>query len=150
MIIVTQLEACFAKRTAMIKIKSVVKHDGSILDFTLHRITNLSYRAAVAVGGRDKRTAEALTEKVVHVLEAQTPEGEIPTVEQIQDIVEKVLIEEGHAKVAKAYILYRAERAKLREQRAERRVEPSSNIPWHKLWRILDWAEQYKLHKQIC
>jgi len=130
----------------MSKFNSVVKRDGSIVEFTPQRITNAIYRAAVAVGGRDKRTAEQLTENVCQLLEAQTPEGEIPTVEQIQDTVEKVLIEEGHAKVAKAYILYRAERAKLREQRAERRSEPSDNIPWHKLWRILDWAVDHNLH----
>lgn len=129
----------------MPKFKSVVKRDGSIVDFTPQRITNAIYRAAVAVGGRDKRTAEKLTEKVVQFLEKQTPEGEIPTVEQIQDIVEKVLIEEGHAKVAKAYILYRAERARLREQRAERNAQPSSNIPWSKLWRVLDWAVDHEL-----
>jgi uridine kinase len=130
----------------MSKIKSVVKRDGAIVDFTPQRITNAIYRAAVAVGGRDKRTSEVLADKVVHLLEGQTPEGELPTVEQIQDLVEKVLIEEGHAKVAKAYILYRAERARLREQRAERRAEPSSNIPWSKLWRILDWAVEHKFH----
>jgi uridine kinase len=133
------------KGAAMSKFKSVIKRDGSIVDFTPQRITNAIYRAAVAVGGRDKRTAEKLTEKVVQFLEKQTPEGEIPTVEQIQDIVEKVLIEEGHAKVAKAYILYRAERARLREQRAERKAQPSSNIPWFKLWRVLDWAVEHRL-----
>ena len=130
----------------MSKFNSVVKRDGSIVEFTPHRITNAIYRAAVAVGGRDKRTAEALTAKVCQILEEQTPKDEIPTVEQIQDMVEKVLIEEGHARVAKAYILYRAERAKLREQRAQQHVEPSSNIPWHKLWRILDWAVDHNLH----
>jgi uridine kinase len=130
----------------MSKFKSVIKRDGSVVDFTPQRITNAIYRAAVAVGGRDKRTAEKLTEKVVQTLEKQTPEGETPTVEQIQDIVEKTLIEEGHAKVAKAYILYRAERARLREQREERRAEPSSNIPWAKLWRVLDWAVEHNFH----
>lgn len=130
----------------MSKIKSVVKRDGSVVDFTPQRITNAIYRAAVAVGGRDKSTAEKLTEKVVKTLEARTTEGETPTVEQIQDIVEKTLIEEGHAKVAKAYILYRAERARLREQREERRAEPSSNIPWAKLWRVLDWAVEHNFH----
>lgn len=130
----------------MSKFKSVIKRDGSVVDFTPQRITNAIYRAAVAVGGRDKRTAEKLTEKVVQTLEKQTPEGETPTVEQIQDIVEKTLIEEGHAKVAKAYILYRAERARLREQREERRAEPSSNIPWAKLWRVLDWSVEHNFH----
>ncbi|MDY6845992.1 MAG: ATP cone domain-containing protein [Chloroflexota bacterium] len=130
----------------MTKIKSVKKRDGSIVAFTPQRITNAIYRAAVAVGGRDKGTSEKLGAKVVRTLEAQTSEGETPTVEQIQDIVEKTLIEEGHAKVAKAYILYRAERARLREQREERRSEPSGNIPWAKLWRILDWAVEHNFH----
>jgi len=127
-------------------IKSVVKRDGSVVEFTPQRITNAIYRAAVAVGGRDKATAQKLSDEVVRVLEAQTPPGEIPTVEQIQDIVEKVLIENGHARVAKAYILYRAERAQLREKRADRRSQPSSNIPWSKLWRVLDWATDHNLH----
>lgn len=130
----------------MSSIESVIKRDGSVVDFTPQRITNAIYRAAVAVGGRDKQTAEDLTAEVVRLLEAQTPAGEIPTVEQIQDIVEKTLIEKGHARVAKAYILYRAERARLREQRTERSAEPSSNIPWSKLWRILDWAVDHHLH----
>ena len=130
----------------MSKFKSVVKRDGTVVDFTPQRITNAIYRAAVAVGGRDKHTAEKLTEKVVRTLETHPDVGETPTVEQIQDVVEKVLIEEGHARVAKAYILYRAERANLREQRAERSAEPSSNIPWPKLWRILDWAVDHNFH----
>ncbi len=130
----------------MSPIKSVVKRDGAVVDFTPQRITNAIYRAAVAVGGRDKRTAEKLTEEIVSVLEAHTPKGEHPHVEQIQDTVEKVLIENGHARVAKAYILYRAERARLREQRAERDAQPSTNIPWSKLWRILDWAVEHNLH----
>ncbi|MFW5713050.1 MAG: ATP cone domain-containing protein [Brevefilum sp.] len=130
----------------MSKFDSVVKRDGSTVDFTPQRITNAIYRAAVAVGGRDKRTAEKLTEKVINTLDEELAEGETPHVEQIQDTVEKVLIEEGHARVAKAYILYRAERARLREQRAERRAEPSSNIPWSKLWRVLDWAVDHNFH----
>ncbi|QRN82722.1 response regulator SirA [Chloroflexota bacterium] len=129
----------------MSEIKSVVKRDGSVVDFTPQRITNAIYRAAVAVGGRDKATAQQLSDEVVRVLEENTPPGEIPTVEQIQDTVEKVLIEQGHARVAKAYILYRAERAQLREQRADRRSKPSSNIPWSKLWRVLDWAVDHNV-----
>ena len=130
----------------MSKFESVKKRDGSIVPFTPQRVTNAIYRAAVAVGGRDKRTAEKLTEYVIRVLETQTPDGEVPTVEQIQDAVEKVLIEEGHARVAKAYILYRAERARLREQRAERDAQPSTNIPWSKLWRVLDWTVEHDFH----
>ncbi len=130
----------------MSKFESVKKRDGDIVPFTPQRITNAIYRAAVAVGGRDKQTAEKLTEYVIRVLETQTPDGEVPTVEQIQDAVEKVLIEEGHARVSKAYILYRAERARLREQRMEREAQPSTNIPWSKLWRVLDWTVEHDFH----
>ena len=89
----------------MPEFESIVKRDGAIVPFTPQRITNAIYRAAVAVGGRDKKTSEKLAKKVLDLLGKQVPEGTIPTVEQVQDAVEKVLIEDGHAKVAKAYVL---------------------------------------------
>jgi uridine kinase len=54
--------------------------------------------------------------------------------------VEKVLIETGHARVAKAYILYRDERARHRRQKEAQVARPSENIPWAKIWHVLDWA----------
>jgi uridine kinase len=122
------------------QITNVIKRSGAIVPFTPDRITNAIYRAAVAVGGRDRATAERLTEQAVQMLEAKTVPGHTPTIEEIQDTVEKVLIENGHARVAKAYILYREERARDRRQRAELAAQPSTNIPWAKLWRVLDWA----------
>ncbi len=124
----------------MSKIKSVVKRSGAIVPFNPDRITNAIYRAAVAVGGRDRTVAEGLTRQVVNALEAQTPSDHVPTVEEVQDAVEKILIENGHAKVAKAYILYREERARMRRERADRASRPSENIPWAKIWRVLDWS----------
>jgi uridine kinase len=124
----------------MTKIESVVKRSGAIVPFTPERITNAIYRAAVAVGGRDRTTAEELSRQVVALLEAQTPPDHIPTIEEIQDVVEKVLIENGHAKVAKAYILYRDERNRARQERARLASRPSENIPWAKIWHVLDWA----------
>jgi len=121
-------------------IVSVVKRSGAVVPFTPERITNAIYRAAVAVGGRDRATAERLTTEVVRLLEMDIPPGQAPTIEEIQDRVEKVLIENGHAKVAKAYILYREERARARRQRAELVAHPSTNIPWAKIWQVLDWA----------
>ncbi len=88
----------------MAKIESVTKRSGAIVPFNPERITNAIYRAAVAVGGRDRSIAEGLTREVVAILESKSPDSYIPTVEEIQDIVEKVLIEKGHAMVAKAYI----------------------------------------------
>ena len=130
----------------MSKITSVVKRSGAIVPFTPERITNAIYRAAVAVGGRDRSTAENLSQQVVQILEEKTPLDHIPTIEEIQDIVEKVLIENGHAKVAKAYVLYRDERSRARKERAALASRPSENIPWPKIWHVLDWAVAHNLH----
>jgi len=130
----------------MVKIKQVVKRSGAVVPFNQDRITNAIYRAAVSVGGRDRATAENLSQQVVAMLEESIPAGQIPTVEDIQDIVEKVLIENGHARVAKHYILYRDERARRRNERKAKAVRPSENIPWAKIWRVLDWSVSHGVH----
>ncbi|MFW6136376.1 MAG: ATP cone domain-containing protein, partial [Chloroflexota bacterium] len=130
----------------MSKITHVVKRTGAVVPFKKRRITNAIYQAAVAVGGRDRERAEELADQVVEVLEDQTAPDHTPTVEEIQDVVEKVLIENGHAKTAKAYILYREDRARRRRERARRHEQPSENIPWAKIWEGLDWAVEHKLH----
>ena len=110
------------------RIEQVVKRTGAIVPFKRERITNAIYRAAVAVGGRDRSIAEGLTDQVIAILEESTPPGHIPTVEEIQDIVEKVLIENGHAKVAKAYILYRYEQSRRRRKKIANSDRDSGNI----------------------
>ena len=130
----------------MSRFTHVIKRSGAKVPFTPNRITNAIYRAAVAVGGRDKQTAEKLTLQVIEYMERTILEKNIPTVEQIQDATEKMLIENGHAKVAKAYILYRDERARMREQRELQTIRPSTNIPWAKIWQVLDWAASHDLH----
>ena len=130
----------------MTKIETVIKRNGAKVPFNPDRITNAIYRAAVSVGGRDKTVAEGLSLKVVKMLEETIPEGEYPSVEQIQDTVEKVLIENKHAKVSKAYILYRADRARARAQAVESSSTPALNIPWAKIWHILDWAVENEVN----
>jgi len=130
----------------MAKITHVVKRTGAVVPFNKERITNAIYRAAVAVGGRDRSIAERLADQVVAMLEETTPPGHIPTVEEIQDVVEKVLIENGHARTAKAYILYREERARRRWERARRSAQSSENVPWQKIWEVLNWAVEHDLH----
>jgi uridine kinase len=130
----------------MAKITHVVKRTGAIVPFKKERITNAIYRAAVAVGGRDRAVAESLADQAVAVLEMTTPPDHVPTIEEIQDVVEKVLIENGHARTAKAYILYRDERARQRTRRAARAQRAYENIPWRKMWRVLDWAVDHDLH----
>ncbi len=130
----------------MIKIKQVIKRNGAIVDFNQDRISNAIYRAAVSVGGRDKETATKLRDEVVKIIDKTFPEGHTLHIEEIQDIVEKVLIEHGHAKVAKEYILYRDERMKKRAENATQGTRPKENIPWPKIWHILDWSVSNELH----
>lgn len=99
------------------QILQIKKRNGSVVPFDPEKITEAIFKAAEAVGGSNKAEAMRLTDKVIKMLhiEALEQEGEfIPDVENVQDMVEKVLIEEGHAKTAKHYILYRQERAKAR------------------------------------
>ena len=96
-------------------IRKIRKRDGKIADFNPIQITNAIWKAAQAVGGKDYKKSIELTGKVMENLEKSLNKGEIPTVEQVQDLVEKTLIEEGHAKTAKAYILYRKQHRDIRE-----------------------------------
>ncbi len=130
----------------MSKIKFVIKRNGATVDFNKNRISNAIYRAAVSVGGRDKTAAETLSDKVVEYLENNFPGKSKFHIEEIQDAVEKILIENGHAKVAKEYILYREERKQKRESNARQGTRPSENIPWSKIWQIFDWAVSNNLH----
>ena len=130
----------------MTEIEYVIKRNGAVVPFNPERITNAIYRAAVAVGGRDRSIAEELAIEVVARLEQSLEEGETPTVEGIQDIVEKVLIENGHATTAKAYILYREERAQQRLERADLSARSAENVPWNKIWQVLDWSVEHYLY----
>jgi ribonucleoside-triphosphate reductase len=96
-------------------IRKIRKRDGKVIDFNPIKITNAIWKAAQAVGGKDYRTAAELTDKVMDYLEGNLKRGDIPTVEQVQDTVEKVLIKEDHSKTAKAYILYRKQHEDIRQ-----------------------------------
>lgn len=128
------------------KITHVIKRSGAIVPFRRERIVNAIYRAAVTVGGRDRDRAEELAGQVVSLLERNAIPGQYPHIEEIQDIVEKVLIENGHAMVAKEYILYRNDRNRRRQNAIEKTSHPSGNIPWAKIWHTLDWAVDHDLH----
>jgi len=130
----------------MSKFKYVIKRSGAIVPFNPDRVSNVIYRAAVSVGGRDKAKAAELAKQVIEVLEATYEEGHKPNVEEIQDIIEKVLIENGHAKVAKEFILYREEAANRRRENSKHFSKPNELIPWKKVWRSLDWAVEHDLN----
>ena len=73
-------------------------------------------------------------------------ENTTPHIEDVQDVVEKVLIENGHAKVAKEFILYREEAANRRDEEGRYKSKINENVPWQKIWRNLDWAVAHNLH----
>jgi ribonucleotide reductase alpha subunit len=102
--------------TMLSKVSKIIKRDGRTVDFDQEKLTDAIMRAAKTVGGSDRKEAEKVTVLIVDLL---AKKEDIPTVEEAQDAVEKVLIECGHAKTAKAYILYRAKRAELREAAVE-------------------------------
>lgn len=93
--------------------QKIVKRDGRVVPFDLERITSAIFKAAQAVGGANRQLSEKLAREVENVLDKQFSQKQ-PAVEEIQDIVEKVLIENGHARTAKAYILYRKQHEELR------------------------------------
>lgn len=130
----------------MSKFKYVIKRSGAIVPFNPDRISNVIFRAAVSVGGRDKEKATELAQKVIAVMEEKFEIGHKPHVEEIQDIIEKVLIENGHAKVAKEFILYREEAARRRAADSKHFSKPNELIPWKKVWRSLDWAASHNLN----
>ena len=91
----------------------VRKRNGRVIPFLKKRIEVAIFKAAKAVGGEDRLLAEELSNVVTLYLKKKFVDGN-PSIEEIQDIVEKILIETGHARTAKAYILYREKRADLR------------------------------------
>ena len=95
--------------------KYVRKRDGRLEPFDQERITNAIWKAAKAVGGKDRELAKKLSDQVIAELKKRFGEEGVPTVEEIQDLVEKILIENGHARTAKAYILYRKQHQDMRE-----------------------------------
>ncbi len=97
------------------KITKVEKRDGSIVDFEQEKITKAILKALTATKQGDGKKSKKLSDKVVSFLNRRFKKDEIPKVEEIQDIVEEVLILEGLVETARAYILYREQRRKIRE-----------------------------------
>ena len=95
-------------------IKKIIKRDGRTVDYDINKIADAIFKAAQVLGGKDHDLSLEIAKEVEEYL-LDVCHNQVPTVEQIQDAVEKVLIENGHARTAKEYILYRAERTRARE-----------------------------------
>jgi len=95
-------------------VSTIRKRDGKLVPYDNFKIANAIYKAAEAVGSPDFGLALALSKAVEENLTRKFHSNSIPAVEEIQDLVEKVLIEKGHARIAKAYILYREQHRRFR------------------------------------
>jgi len=111
----------------------VQKRNGAIVDFDAVKIENAIFAAAKSAGGTDQSTTQELAQLVVENLgQADT----VPTVEEVQDVVEQVLVKTGHPTTAKAFILYREKRA---EVRADRDVVVEVEKTMSEYLKKLDW-----------
>ncbi|MFH0947813.1 MAG: ATP cone domain-containing protein [Elusimicrobiota bacterium] len=119
-------------------LSKIIKRDGQIVAFNKDKITDAIFRAAVESGGSDRNLADELANKVITMLNQIYSPSSIPTVEEIQDIAERVLVENRHFVTAKAYILYRAEHKRLREGKDEK-IIVQDNIPYKILWTYFAW-----------
>ena len=117
------------------KITKIYKRNGKIVPFDREKIVQAIYKADAQVGNHDIKETRKLAKKVTEILENHFPKT-IPSVEDIQEIVEKVLIENGHVETSKAYILYRQKRKELREKKEKKEIE---NIPYKTIWQVLVW-----------
>ncbi len=113
----------------------VQKRTGEIVDFHPEKIAKAIFAAAQEIGGKNQELSEKLAKAVIKYLDDKFKD-QIPTVEQIQDSVEKVLIEGGHAQTAKSYILYRERRA---QSRSDKRVVVSVEDTISEYLNKLDW-----------
>jgi len=96
--------------------KKIKKREGSVVDFDQGKIVRAIFKASDSVGDPNPKLAKKLSDQVTKKLEKFN--GEIATVNQVHDTVEKVLMDSGHSKIAKSYILYREQRNKLRHKKS--------------------------------
>jgi uridine kinase len=118
--------------------RKIIKRDGNEVPFDRERIATAIFKAAASVGGSDRATAEELAVEVERRFEATYAKGVVPSVEDIQDMVEATLIEHDHVRTSRAYIIYRHERSQARAARMDK-FEATDNIPYKKIYEVLRW-----------
>lgn len=117
---------------------TIVKRDGTLAGYDRRRIATAILKAMVSLkrGGREQ--ADAIAAKVESALLDTYGDSQMPSVEDIQDVVENVLLENHLFDIARAYIIYRHERAMARAARAHT-FEVTDNVPYRKLYEVLRW-----------
>jgi len=98
-------------------IRSIRKRDGRVVPFDRQKITNAIFQAFRATGNNDRALAERITDEMVELLEVLFKGHRLPTVEDVQDLVENRLIHNNLPEIAKRYIIYREKHAEMRDAR---------------------------------
>ena len=119
-------------------IKKIIKRDGSVVAYNPGRISNAILKATASTDAPNARIADAMSEKVEAALISTYGSETMPSVEDIQDVVENVLMENRLTRVARNYIIYRHQRAMARAARAYS-FEVTDNVPYKKLYEVLRW-----------
>ena len=99
-------------------ITQILKRSGEIAPFDQVKLVQAIYKATEAVGKPDMYLAQKFSDQVVEQLNEKFHARSIPAVEEVQDMVEEILIKNRQIKTAKSYILYRDQRARLREMKS--------------------------------
>jgi len=123
-------------------IKRIIKRDGSIVAYNIGRISNAILKATASTGTPNRKLADAMAKKVETALASTYVSRTIPSVEDIQDVVESVLMENRLARIARNYIIYRHQRAMARAARAYS-FEVTDNVPYKKLYEVLRWNMEH-------
>lgn len=119
-------------------IAQIIKRDGTVVPYDRDRIATAIFKASASLGHGDRPQAESLASDVEAALIASYRAGERPSVEDIQDVVEATLMRHGQVELARAYIIYRHERAQARSARMDH-FEATDNIPYKKIYEVLLW-----------
>jgi len=119
-------------------LRRIVKRDGGIVAYDRERIVNAIHKAAVSSGQPERKLAETMAEKVEAALVSAYGAQRMPSVEDIQDVVESVLMENRLTRLARDYIIYRHQRAMARAARAYA-FEVTDNVPYRKIYEVLRW-----------
>jgi len=140
MLIFSSLSFTYSKERAVLEY--IRKRDGRLVVFEEGKISEAIKKAVRAVGGQDMAKAEEITRQVVGILEIIYKDGRAPTVENVQDLVEKQLIESGHAQTAKAYILYRRQHEQLRATKSfmQESIDAIDSYLTQEDWRVKENA----------
>ncbi len=123
---------------AGVSIRKIIKREGNLVPYSRDRISTAIFRAMASVGEGDRALADRLSLEVERALLANYGADATPSVEEIQDIVEQTLMTAEQSRTARAYIIYRNQRAQARAARAYA-FEVTDNIPYKKIYEVLRW-----------